>query len=122
MSILFEIQTIKRIKNSEKIKIVSPKDVYNIKQIQDIKDATQENLIVITLNRKNRFNFTAFGREVNKYLKNIEVPDEMPSWVYNLSFERLHTNNFEIVKLDNSKWKKYLVKNYLILKEEVLVI
>jgi DNA repair protein RadC len=75
MSILFEIQTIKRIKNSEKIKIVSPKDVYNIKQIQDIKDATQENLIVITLNRKNivtTIELVALGRANNI---NIDVKD-----------------------------------------------
>jgi DNA repair protein RadC len=53
MSILFEIQKIQRVENAEKIKVSSPKDIYNIPQIQEIKDAVQEHLIVITLNKKN---------------------------------------------------------------------
>ncbi|MCX8075226.1 MAG: JAB domain-containing protein [Clostridia bacterium] len=53
MSVLFEIQKIQRLENAEKIKIATPKDIYNIPQIQEIKDATQEHLIVITLNTKN---------------------------------------------------------------------
>lgn len=53
MSILFEIQKIQRIENSEKIKISGPSNVYNIPHIQEIKDATQEHLIVMTLNKKN---------------------------------------------------------------------
>lgn len=31
--------------------------------------------------RENRFKFSAFGREVNKYIQDIEVPDEFPEWV-----------------------------------------
>jgi DNA repair protein RadC len=53
MGVLFEIQKINRIEQAEKIKINCPKDIYNISQIQEIKDATQESLIVITLNKKN---------------------------------------------------------------------
>ncbi len=37
--------------------------------------------------RMNRFKFSAFGREVNKYLKDIELPDKIPSWVYEASLK-----------------------------------
>ena len=32
--------------------------------------------------RENRFKFSAFGREVNKYIKEIELPENIPDWVY----------------------------------------
>jgi len=32
--------------------------------------------------RENRFKFSAFGREVNKYIKEIELPEKIPDWVY----------------------------------------
>lgn len=58
--------------------------------------------------RENRFKFTAFGREVNKYLKEIEVPDEVPNWVYNNNIEKIKTiNENNKIEIDTSKWKKF---------------
>lgn len=51
--ILYEKQKIVSTNNAQKIKITSPKDIYNLSQIKDIKDKIQENLIVIALNNKN---------------------------------------------------------------------
>ena len=52
--------------------------------------------------RMNRFKFSAFGREVNKYIQDIEVPDKIPDWVYQTEFEAPQTNNikkdYEVVR------------------------
>ena len=56
----------------------------------------------------NRFRFCAFGREVNKYLKDIELPDKIPSFVNNTNLNPFQTNNS--VKFDNvdtSLWKTF---------------
>ena len=59
--------------------------------------------------RENRFKFSAFGREVNKYIHDIEVPDEIPNWVYNHNTELPKTsvvlNN--AIDLDTSNWKEF---------------
>lgn len=43
--------------------------------------------------RENRFKFSAFGREVNKYIKDILLPEKIPSWVYDTEIQILKTNN-----------------------------
>lgn len=58
--------------------------------------------------RENRFKFTAFGREVNKYLKDIEIPDEIPKWVYEMKVEMLETKNSSKNKImDITNWKEF---------------
>ena len=43
--------------------------------------------------RLNRPKFVAFGREVNKYINDIELPDEIPEWVYNANMSEIITKN-----------------------------
>lgn len=58
--------------------------------------------------RANRFKFSAFGREVNKYLRDIEIPDKIPDWAYNASLNELNTNNSKhLSELDTSSWKEF---------------
>lgn len=59
--------------------------------------------------RENRFKFSAFGREVNKYIQDIEVPDKIPTWVYGCSLSLPKTQNNNPIKLDYNKWKKFIV-------------
>ena len=62
--------------------------------------------------RANRFKFVAFGREVNKYLKDIILPDTVPEWVYNANFTALKTNNEKRdILFDVSKWKEFECKD-----------
>lgn len=63
--------------------------------------------------RENRFKYSAFGREVNKYLKNIKLPDEIPNWVYNTNIAPLKTKNNKTNQfLDTSSWKEFEVKKH----------
>ena len=51
--VLYETQKIVKTNNTERIKITKPEDIYNLKQIEDIRGKLQEHLIVIALNGKN---------------------------------------------------------------------
>lgn len=58
--------------------------------------------------KANRFKFSAFGREVNKYLRDIEIPDKIPSWVYSASLDEMKTNNSkDLPRLNTSSWKEF---------------
>lgn len=43
--------------------------------------------------RENRFKYSAFGREVNKYIKDIELPNSVPAWVINGNIDSISTEN-----------------------------
>lgn len=60
--------------------------------------------------RLNRFKFSAFGREVNKYIRDIQLPESIPSWVYKYKIEKIKTNNIlKREKIDISMWKEFKV-------------
>lgn len=56
----------------------------------------------------NRFRYRAFGREANKTLKDIEIPDEMPEWINKIDIKKtiLKTNN-KSIELDVTNWKEF---------------
>lgn len=54
------IQKKPKVKNVEKLKITSPQSVYNLKEVQAIKDAIQEHLIFIGLDRGNNLRNISF--------------------------------------------------------------
>lgn len=63
---------------------------------------------------ENRFKYSAFGREANKTLKDIEIPslEEFPSWTYDFKAESYKDieekfSNDESPKLDIIKWKNF---------------
>lgn len=61
--------------------------------------------------RLNRFKFSAFGREVNKYIKEIELPNKIPDWVYSHKIEKIETKNSnKYKKLDTESWKEMKIK------------
>jgi hypothetical protein len=62
--------------------------------------------------RHNRFRYSAFGREANRTLKTLQIPDveNFPVWIND--FERQSKNNYELPailittpQLETSKWK-----------------
>ncbi|MCW7460413.1 restriction endonuclease subunit S [Leptospira bandrabouensis] len=58
--------------------------------------------------RENRFKYTAFGREVNKYLKDIDLPDSIPSWVKKGNISEITTENKRnTLKLEYKNWKYF---------------
>jgi len=58
--------------------------------------------------RENRFKFSAFGREVNKYLKDIKVPETIPEWIYSMNTKNLETKNIKFdINLEVDKWKYF---------------
>lgn len=60
--------------------------------------------------RLNRFKFSAFGREVNKYIREIELPEEIPDWVYKANLKIHETNNKSNKNiLDTSNWRKFTI-------------
>lgn len=64
--------------------------------------------------RINRFKYSAFGREVNKYIKDIELPVSIPKWVYTKKIVLPKTNNSPINKdLEIQKWAYFKVKDEL---------
>lgn len=60
--------------------------------------------------RLNRFKFSAFGREVNKYINDIELPNSIPEWVYHKEILLPKTKNTKSQNLlDTSKWEYFSV-------------
>lgn len=62
--------------------------------------------------RENRFKFSAFGREVNKYIQDIEVPDEFPEWINDteLSLPKTDNINNNTAPIDFSNWEYFQIK------------
>lgn len=58
--------------------------------------------------RENRFKFSAFGREVNKYIQDIEVPEYVPDWISDANFEPPKTDNKDIeIDLNVNDWRYF---------------
>lgn len=58
--------------------------------------------------RENRFKFSAFGREVNKYIRDIELPDTIPIWVSEGNISSITTQNTTTsLQLDVEKWQYF---------------
>ena len=58
--------------------------------------------------RENRFKFSAFGREVNKYIKYIELPDTVPLWVAEGNIGNISTQNTSSsLQFDVEKWQHF---------------
>jgi hypothetical protein len=49
-----------------------------------------------------------YGRQANKTLKNIELPDEIPNWVKNANIKAIHTNIKETnILINTANWKYF---------------
>lgn len=68
--------------------------------------------------RENRFKFSAFGREVNKYIQDIEVPDEFPEWVDDSELLLPKTSNiiYECSNIDFNNWEYFKISKLFIIE------
>lgn len=60
---------------------------------------------------ENKYKYS-YGRQANKTLKDIELPDEIPEWVYNVDlksyYKAIKTNvQHKNLELDTSNWKEF---------------
>lgn len=70
---------------------------------------------------KNKFRYSTFGREANKTLKNIELPNLVPNWTKKIKLDKL-INLYEPEKnmsilLNKEHWKPFRYKDIFIIKK-----
>lgn len=78
-----------------------------------------EKLYICLCIRHNRFRYTAFGREANRTLRTLPVPDrlEFPAWLRNCDANQLQTeygrphNADEVVSIDPKAWKWFTLSD-----------
>lgn len=74
-----------------------------------------ENLYICLCIRHNRFRYSAFGREANRTLRTLPVPDrsEFPSWLKDCDVSRLEAeyarphDESEIIPINPTAWKRF---------------
>jgi len=60
--------------------------------------------------RENKFKFSAFGREVNKYINDIELPDGIPAWVYSARVNPMQTTiKCSNLPIDATTWRYFTI-------------
>ncbi len=60
--------------------------------------------------RENKFKFSTFGRELNKYIEDIELPNEVPSWVSSVNIEPPQTSiKKSSLPTNKENWKYFVI-------------
>lgn len=85
---------------------------YHIMVLEPKKEMSfQEKMFYALCIQKNAYRYS-YGRQANKTLKNLELPDEVPKWVKDYKINYINTNNTKNAQeLLISKWKQFKVKN-----------
>ena len=84
---------------AHQIAVLTPKIEMNLKQ----------KLFYCLCIRKNAYRFN-YGRQADRTLKNITVPDSLPEWVERVDILPITTaNRQKKIELDIKKWNKYLL-------------
>lgn len=77
----------------------------------------QEKIFFCMCIHKNAFRYTAYGREANRTLKELEIPNKAPDWVQKISMDEsiaLKPYHKKIIKLNDRKWMPFRYdSNYL---------
>lgn len=66
----------------------------------------QEKLFYCTCIQKNAFRFS-YGRQADKTLKDIDLPETIPQWVATTSVTPILSNNISIQQIDKENWSEY---------------
>lgn len=66
----------------------------------------QEKLFYCTCIQKNAFRFS-YGRQADKTLKDIDLPDTVPQWVATTPVTPIASNNISIQQIDKENWSEY---------------
>lgn len=105
---------------------IQPEEFYtaqNIKILEPIVNLSfNEKLFYCKCIEANRFKYTSHGREANKTLDTLMVPDltELPKWLNKIDNDRLLSNksvNDLKIKLNIVNWKKFKYKNLFDIKK-----
>jgi hypothetical protein len=103
---------------------VQPKNFYTGYHIMVLTPKTkmslQEKLYYAICIRANKYRYN-YGRQANRTLKDIELPDDVPSWVY--SFNKFDFKNFDDaffndnISLNTSNWKEFKYEDLFDIKK-----
>jgi len=75
------------------------------------KISLQEKLFYCLCIKQNAFRFS-YGRQADKTLKDIELPDTIPDWVYNISAQSIKTSiSKRDLPLSTEKWAEYEIQD-----------
>ena len=66
----------------------------------------QEKLFYCTCIQKNAFRFS-YGRQADKTLKDIDLPETVPQWVATTSVTPILSNNISVQQIDKENWSEY---------------
>lgn len=94
----------------------SGRDLYVLTPL-DRNMTIEEKLYYCTVISKNKYRYN-YGRQANKTLKDLEIPDKIPEWVYNINIKKEKEKykstilKREIENILNSEVKFFLIKQY----------
>ena len=108
MSFEIEIQKKPKVENTFENKITSPKSVYQLKEVQEIKDAIQEHLLFIGLDRGNNIrNIRIIGIGTSGHI-NIDSKDIVRSALLTVSDKVILVHNHPSNNLNPSNSDKHI--------------
>ncbi|MCP1226162.1 restriction endonuclease subunit S [Sebaldella sp. S0638] len=65
---------------------------------------------------KNKYRYN-YGRQANKTLKSLEIPEKIPDWAQkNLNIKQLKKRKKEKIVLETGKWKEYKLSDFFTIK------
>jgi restriction endonuclease S subunit len=81
--------------------------------IPKVKMSLHEKLFYCLTIKKNAFRY-GYGRQANKTLKDIELPDMIPDWVFKTNISNYTTtiDSSKIIPVDISLWKEFFIGAY----------
>ena len=84
----------------EHMKVLKPKKTLTL----------QEKLYYCMCIKQNEMNYTAFGREADRSIKQLEIPNSVPSWVNDFKVEEISTlpKLSKGIELTDRKWKLFV--------------
>ena len=106
-----EIEKKPKVEYVDNIKINCPKNVYNLKEVQEIKDAVQEHLLFIGLDRKNNLRKIIMNGVGTTSSINVDIKDIVRNALVNACDRVILVHNHPSNSLDASAQDKHLT-NY----------
>jgi len=80
---------------------------FHIMVLEPIREMTfQEKLFYCMCIQNNAYRYS-YGRQANKTLKDIDLPDTVPQWVATTSVTPIVSNNISIQQIDKENWSEY---------------
>lgn len=106
-----EIEKKPKVEYVDNIKISCPQNVYNLKEVQEIKDAVQEHLLFVGLDRRNNLRKIIMNGVGTTSSINIDAKDIVRNALVNACDRVILVHNHPSNCLDASKQDKHLTNN-----------